>query len=367
MRKLFGKNAEILYICLKYFVVRWFKIILLLLVLLASGYTAVMYYFFEEKNSFVVEKEIEFPLDKVFPQFDDLQNLTRWNDYFLSDKDYRYRYFLPYEGEGSSMSYNHTKDKNKYGEVFIRKVKENKSISYELYQERKEVPYKIHVKFFPKGDKTKIVWQVNTPKYPLLLRFKAADSDIESYINNNVTVSIKNLTNLLSGKVDKEVMFSQIKYDSIMIEEQDERLFLGVNVSTSNKKGALFKNIVINHNRVFSYVTKDLSKREDEFGEPVLFTEAGELKNKEVSYFYGVPLSQKVNVSDNNFAFRTIKKSKYYSIYYKGGYEQRTKAIAKLLDKIKKDLLQNGKLEELFVEAPYNENDVVLKLSFPVY
>jgi len=34
---------------------------------------------------------------------------------------------------------------------------------------------------------------------------------------------------------------------------------------------------------------------------------------------------------------------------------------------IKKDLLQNGKLEELFVEAPYNENDVVLKLSFPVY
>ena len=74
MHKLFGKNAEILYICLKYFVVRWFKIILLLLVLLASGYTAVMYYFFEEKNSFVVEKEIEFPLDKVFPQFDDLQD-----------------------------------------------------------------------------------------------------------------------------------------------------------------------------------------------------------------------------------------------------------------------------------------------------
>jgi len=48
-------------------------------------------------------------------------------------------------------------------------------------------------------------------------------------------------------------------------------------------------------------------------------------------------------------------------------YEQRTKAIAKLLDKIKKDLLQNGKLEELFVEVPYNENEVVLKLSFPVY
>ena len=299
---------------------------MLLLVLLASGYTAVMYYFFEEKNSFVVEKEIDFPVDKVFPQFDDLQNFTRWNDYFSSDKDYRYRYFLPYEGEGSSMSYSHTKDKSKYGEVFIRKVKGNKSISYE-----------------------------------------ASGAEMENYLTNNVNVSAKNLTNLLSGKVDKEVMFSQIKYDSIMIEEQDERLFLGVNVSTSNKQGALFTNIVINHNRVFSYVTKDLAKREDEFGEPVLFTEAGELKNKEVSYFYGVPLSKKVNVSDNNFAFRTIKKSKYYSVYYKGRYEQRTKAIAKLLDKIRKDLLQNGKLEELFVEAPYNENEVVLKLSFPVY
>ena len=40
MHKLFGKNAEILYICLKYFVVRWFRIILFLLVFLASGYTA---------------------------------------------------------------------------------------------------------------------------------------------------------------------------------------------------------------------------------------------------------------------------------------------------------------------------------------
>lgn len=265
------------------------------------------------------------------------------------------------------MSYSHTKDKSKYGEVFIRKVKGNKSISYELYQERKKVPYKIDVSFYPKGEKTKVIWRVNTPKYPLLLRFKASGAEMENYLTNNVNVSAKNLTNLLSGKVDKEVMFSQIKYDSIMIEGQDERLFLGVNVSTSNKKGALFKNIVINHNRVFSYVTKDLAKREDEFGEPVLFTEAGELKNKEVSYFYGVPLSKKVNVSDNNFAFRTIKKSKYYSVYYKGRYEQRTKAIAKLLDKIRKDLLQNGKLEELFVEAPYNENEVVLKLSFPVY
>ena len=217
MHKLFCKNAEILYICLKYFLGRWFRIILLLLVLLASGYTAVMYYFFEEKNSFVVEKEIDFPVDKVFPQFDDLQNFTRWNDYFSSDKDYRYRYFLPYEGEGSSMSYSHTKDKSKYGEVFIRKVKGNKSISYELYQERKKAPYKIDVSFYPKGEKTKVVWRVNTPKYPLLLRFKAADSDIESYINNNVTVSVKNLTNLLSGKVDKEVMFNQIKYDSIII------------------------------------------------------------------------------------------------------------------------------------------------------
>ena len=89
------------------------------------------------------------------------------------------------------MSYNYAKDKNKYGEVFVRKIKENKSISYELYQERKEVPYKINVNFYPKGDKTKIVWQINTPKYPLLLRFKAAESDTESYINNNITVSIK--------------------------------------------------------------------------------------------------------------------------------------------------------------------------------
>ena len=54
-------------------------------------------------------------------------------------------------------------------------------------------------------------------------------------------------------------------------------------------------------------------------------------------------------------------------MYYKGQYEQRIKTISKLKDKIRKDSLRNGTLEELFVETPSEGREVLLKLSFPVF
>ena len=149
-----------------------------------------------------------------------------------------------------------------------------------------------------------------------------------------------------------------------MIEEQEEKLLIGIN--TNNQKGNLFKNININHNKLISLVIKDLTKREDEFGLPILITEANNLKNKEISYFYGIPLSQQEKISDNNFIFKKVKSSKVYSIYYKGKYEQRISAINQLLNQIKKDSLKNGMLEEVFLEAPSENKDVILKISFPV-
>ena len=186
-------------------------------------------------------------------------------------------------------------------------------------------------------------------------------------ITERVNLSLKNLENLLAGKVYKEIMLSEIKYDSIMVEEQGERLLLGLNVTAVNQKGILFKNIVTNHNKLMNFVTKDLSKREDEFGMPVLLMEEGNLRNKEISYFYGIPLSKEEKIMDNNFVFRKLNKSKKYSMYYKGQYEQRIKTISKLKDKIRKDSLRNGTLEELFVETPSEGREVLLKLSFPVF
>jgi effector-binding domain-containing protein len=129
----------------------------------------------------------------------------------------------------------------------------------------------------------------------------------------------------------------------------------------------LFKNIVINHNKVINFVSKDLGKKDDEFGEPVLLTEAGSYKNKEVSYFYGVPLSKRVGITDNNFSFRTINPSQNYVIYFKGNYDAREKAITALLQKAKKDSMRNGTLEEMFVNPPSEGEPSILKLSLPVY
>ncbi len=342
---------------------RWIKYILLSLILLGGIGLNILNTHDENKN-FIIKKEISYNISKIFPQFVNFQNFTRWNYQFSSGQKYTFSYFSPYEGKGSSMKYINTHNPSDFGEIFIRNSKPNKTIKYEIYENEISTPYKIEIKFIPKRQKTQLIWLIETPKMSLLKGFIESISQEE--IETKIEQSMKNLDRILSKKVEREIMFGQIKYDSIMIEEQEEKLLIGINTSTNNQKGNLFKNININHNKLISLVTKDLAKRDDEFGLPILITEANNLKNKEISYFYGIPLSQQEKISDNNFIFKKVKSSKVYSIYYKGKYEQRISTINQLLNQIKKDSLKNGMLEEIFLEAPSENKDVVLKISFPV-
>ncbi len=65
---------------------RWMRFSILILLLLLGVYALVVYYFVDENKSFKIEKEVNYPLDKVFLQFNNFQNFTRWNNYFSDSK-----------------------------------------------------------------------------------------------------------------------------------------------------------------------------------------------------------------------------------------------------------------------------------------
>lgn len=341
-----------------------FKIFIYFGILLFGIYSLSMF-LVDESKSFVIETEVKYPIEKVFPQFNNLQNFTQWNDFFVTKKGYKFSYYTPYEGQGSSMNFQNMKSNSDFGDLFIRYENHLSSLKYQLYEANGPSPYKIDLKFVPYKNTTKIIWYVTTPRTSFLGR--AYNLVSEDYVVNTIDKSMVNLSQLLSGKVDKEILLSNIKYDTLMVEQQKGFLLLGVNVSSVNKKGELIKNIELNHGKVYNFVTKDLDKKEDEFGSPILITDPNGYKNKEVSYYYGLPLSKRVGVSDNNFSFRTVSPSESYIVYYQGKYDGRTKAIKLLLDKAKKDSMRNGELQEMFIEAPNSRSDVKIKLSLPVF
>lgn len=320
--------------------------------------------FVDESKSFVHHSEIAYPVDKVFPQFNNLQNFTAWNDFFNGKEDISYSFFTPYEGLGSSMKFS-DKKKEDFGDLFIRYSNPNRTLRYQLFEGESENPYLIDVKFIAAGSKTKLVWNIHTPKRSYLER--SLNLVAEDFFVENIDKSMKNLFSLLGNKVDKDQQLASIKYDSITVENQEGGILLGVNVSTRNTKEIIFKNVLMNHNKVLNFVKSDLGKKDDEIGVPVLLTNPGNLKDKEISYFYGVPLSKRVSVSDNNFNFQTLNASKTYVIYFQGNYNNRIKNIQELLKKAKKDTLRNGQLMEEFLEEPTDVQDVKLKLSLPVY
>ncbi len=343
---------------------RFFKFGVLVVILLSAIYTISMTFVDESKN-FTIEKEINYPVDKVFPQFSNLQNFSRWNTFFNEEGNLAFQYFTPYQGQGSSMTFRDKENDDVFGDFFIRYENPEKTLRFQLFEGRNSTPYLIDLKFIPENQKTKIIWYIHTPKQPLLKR--SLNLITEDYIVDNIDKSMKNLFVVLGNKVDKEKQRESIKYDSLIVEEQETQLLLGINVSSKNVKDALFKNIVMNHNKVQNYVSMDLAKKDDEYGEPVLITDADNYKDKEVSYFYGIPLSKKTGVSDNNFSFRTLNASRNYVMYYRGNYDGRIKAIQQLLLKAKKDTMRNGDLQQIFLEEPSPQNDIIIKLSLPVF
>ncbi|GGG60544.1 polyketide cyclase [Epilithonimonas arachidiradicis] len=320
--------------------------------------------FVDDSKSFTHQSEIDYPVDKVFPQFNNLQNFAAWNDYFREKEDLSYSFFTPYEGIGSAMKFS-DKSHEEFGDLFIRYSNVNRTLRYQLFEGDSDNPYLIDVKFTAAGNRTKMFWNIHTPKRSYLER--SLNLVAEDFFVNSIDKSMKNLYLLLGNKVDRDQKLASIKYDSIMVENRDGELLLGVNVSTRNTKDILYKNVLMNHGKVINYVKSDLGKKEDEFGMPVLITNPSNLKDKEISYFYGVPLSKRISVSDNNFSFQTLNASKVYYIYYQGNYNNRVKNIQELLKKAKKDTLRNGQLLEEFLEEPTENQDVKLKLSLPVY
>lgn len=337
---------------------------IIIIILCLFGIYSISMNFVDESKSFVHHSEVAYPVDKVFPQFNNLQNFTAWNDFFNGKKDMSYSFFTPYEGIGSAMKFSDNKNEE-FGDMFIRYSNPNRTLRYQLFEGESENPYLIDVKFIPAGEKTKMVWNIHTPKRSYLER--SLNLVAEDFFVENIDKSMKNLFALLGNKVDKDQQLASIKYDSVMVENREGGLILGVNVSTRNTKDILFKNVLMNHNKVLNFVKSDLAKKDDEFGMPVLLTNASNLKDKEISYFYGIPLSKRVAVSDNNFNFQTLNASKMYFIYYQGNYNNRIKNIQELLKKVKKDTLRNGQLYEEFLEEPTDIQDVKLKLSLPVF
>lgn len=331
---------------------------------LAFGIYYISASYMQDSKTYTYQKEINYPIEKVFPQYNSLQNFKNWNSFFKDQKNLKYSFFTPYEGLNSTLSWANENGKNE-GDLSIKFSEPNKAIRYFWFRPNENFPTVIEVKFKKiSTDKTSISYLVKTPKVPVLYRPFHVVS--EKFFTENISSSLANLSNLLSNKVDKEKRLARLKFDSVMVENQSNAILLGINVSTSNKKDALIKNIVLNYNKVKNYLQTDLQKESDEFGFPIIITDPNNLKSKDISYFIGFPLSKKVNISDNNFIYRYLSTQKQLVIYYKGDYFGRLRAIQKLNAEAKKQELRTGQLHETFLENPSETGEETLKLALEI-
>ena len=81
---------EFLYFCQ----MRWLKFGTFLVVIILGIY-AISMSFVAENKTFTLKKEINYSIDKIFPQFNNLQNFSRWNAFFTENPNLRFDFFHP--------------------------------------------------------------------------------------------------------------------------------------------------------------------------------------------------------------------------------------------------------------------------------
>lgn len=339
---------------------RWFRFFLLLAGLLVGLYALSMYYFVDDSTTFEVDSDVRYAPEKVFPQFSNLQNFAVWNEAFFGKENQSLEFYYPYAGKDASMSWQGRNGEG--GEIFIRNLRRDTMISYQLYKNGDKFPYLINLRFKNAAENsTKIHWTIHTPHKPLM--FRAANLFPEDEIAEGIRSSVAKLESILGNKVDREAQLEIIKYDSLMIEDARAQLLVGVNVTSVNRGDALQKNLVVTHGKVQNFVTGDLRKGNDEFGYPVMITDPESYREREVSYYYGVPVSKKQNITDNNFSYRKVAQGRVYAIFYEGKFSGRSAPIRKLLERARKDSMHAGSLRTTFLQPPAEGAPVRIKLE----
>lgn len=342
---------------------RWFKFLVILGIIAFAAYYVTASNM-DESKTFTYQKEVSYPLEKVFPQFNNLQNYKSWNSFFKNQNNFRYAYFSPYEGQDGGMTY-YNEDNEREGDIFIKYSSANKAIRYFWFKSDDHFPTVIEVKFKKISPvKTSLSYRIMTPKTSVLSR--PFNRIITDDFSGDVDGSIANLSNVLGNKVSRENEISSLKFDSVMVESRPAEILLGTNISATTKNDGLIKNIYLNYNKVKNFLETDLQKESDEYGLPVLVTDPNDLKSKDVSYFYGFALSKKVNVTDNNFTYKYLSARKYLIIYYRGDYKNRLKDLQKLQSEAKTKEIRTGQLHETFLVPPSENGSQTLKIALEI-
>lgn len=341
----------------------WMKVSLIIISLLTIVYMLIIN-FMPNSQHFKVRRILPYGIDKVTGQFRNLQNFTSWNVLFGS-RDYTYTFYTPYEGAGSQVRFIGTGGNPQQGDLCIRYENPKKKIRYLLQNKLETHPYVIDVHFRAMTPyRTEVQWEITTPPISYLQRYKFFFS--KNQFSSDLNQSIKQLLNVLSNKVEQNNYLANIKTDSIIVEEQKPALLIGISASTTNKKENLLSSLLLNHDRLVTYLTKDLKKKEDEYGRPIVLFKSTDLKDKEISYFYGMPINHNQKITDNNFSIKQLPARKTLTIYYKGKYTNRLKAYVELQQKAKKDSIQSGYVEETLLTPLSLDQETTLKISLPI-
>lgn len=341
----------------------WIKKIIVGIVVLLVIFAFSKYYVIEQSEKVKVEKELSFPLAKIFSQYNNLQNFVRWNEDVLDTKELFIHYYQPYQGAGSAMSYRNKKGSIR-GELSIVKEKEEKSITYQFFSGNK-APLYINV-FFTKisEDATKVTYVIEKPAKTIWEKAMSYWKEEPTFFMMDKEVN--RLESVLSNKIDKEKWLTNITYDSIMVENQPEQLLLGKYFSVMNRPNMVTQKINKNIAQLQQYVQVSLEKKSDEYGFPTLIKSPHQTKNKQLSYYVGIPLSQSMKLEEKQYGFRNIASSKTLSIYYKGNYHQANNTVKRLIKRAKKDSMRYGEVQQIFLKTPKNSDDVMMKIILPI-
>lgn len=330
----------------------------ILLIFTAIGIYAYFHFRKEEPQIITLQKNIDLPIDKVFPHFDHLQKLNNWSVFF-SEKDFPSMvYYSPYEGLNASSTL-FSKDKKRQIELSIKKRKAHQHIQYQIIESNNKKPILLDVHFKPVGNGTQLNYKMTIP--PTNAIFQDELFDNESDFQQKVNQSMAQLKNFVENKIQKENQLGKIQFDSIEVEKLEATNYIGISSSSKNNKNDWTKNLEKNSTKLENFITLDMGIKADDMGYTTLFY-APKSTMKEQQYFLGISVNQLQPIKDASFSVQHKPASHALIAYYKGDWEGRVKVQQNLLQKADKENKTMHYFALVFLKKPQKDQPILVKM-----
>lgn len=320
--------------------------------------------FLPNKINVSVERDFKIQTGKIFEDFNNLNEFSKWEPWTFNDSTAQKEFFSPYRGKGAGYGWN---SKNKKGMMTIIESQPNQVVEYKLEGFDLGNQSQMLVAFESiDSATTNVKWEVASEKLNYFSRYFAY------FTSKNLTHTLENGLDNLEHYLQTAALTSEqaqtLKPGEIEIENFEGKKLIAIYNTTSLENEELRTAVDESLGEIYSYLVDYKKVNPNTIGKAVIYFDKINTAEDRIEFYSGYPIVETIEQADNMELF-AIEANQTLVCIHEGSYETINETITQMKAFAKTNNINTGHTYwEEIITQPNTDNNIKpqIKVYFPI-